>query len=170
MITDDERPILLCYDRTDSSRHAIEAAGALFRGRRAIVLYIFIPMRVMADAPEGASWTAETIEQAALKLADEGVQAAIAAGFDAVPMVAPCSLQGVDHAILDAAAQYNAGLIVLGAQPSSRFPFPPGSVSHGVAQHTFLPILLVPATQFMAAGEPRQAAGLVRAASSAPAG
>ena len=96
MITDDERPILLCYDRTDSSRHAIEAAGALFRGRRAIVLYIFTPMRVMADAPEGASWTAETIEQAALKLADEGVQAAIAAGFDAVPMVAPCSLQGVD--------------------------------------------------------------------------
>ena len=88
MITDDERPVLLCYDCTDSSRHAIETAGALFYGRRAIVLHVFIPMRVMAGAPDGASWTEEMIKQEALKLADEGVQTAIAAGFDAVPVVA----------------------------------------------------------------------------------
>jgi nucleotide-binding universal stress UspA family protein len=157
MMTDEERPILLCYDCTDSSRHAIEAAGALFRGRRAIVLHVYLPMRAMAAAPEGATWSEETIRQGALKLADDGVQAAVAAGFDAVPVVAPCGFHGVDHAILDAAAQYNAGLIVLGARASSTFPFPPGSVSHGVAQRTFLPILLVPATQFLAAGEARSA-------------
>ena len=157
MMTEDERPILLCYDCTDSSRHAIDAAGALFRGRRAIVLHIYRPMRAMAAAPEGAPRTEETIRQGALKLADDGLQAAIAAGFDAEPAVAPCGFQGIDHAILDAAAQYNAGLIVLGARASSTFPFPPGSVSHGVAQHTFLPILLVPATQFLAAGPSRPA-------------
>ena len=155
MITSDNRPILLCYDCTDSSRHAIEAAGALFRGRRAIVLHVYIPMKAMAAAPEGAPWTEQAIRQGALKLVDEGVRIAVSAGFDAVPEVAPSSSQGTDHAILDAAAQYDVGLIVLGARASSSFPFPPGSVSHGVAQHTFLPILLVPATQFPAAAESR---------------
>lgn len=155
MITSENRPILLCYDCTDSSRHAIEVAGALFRGRHAIVLHVYLAMKVLAAGPEGASWTEQTIRQGALKLADEGVRVAVSAGLDAVPEVAPCGFQGTDHAILDAAAQYDVGLIVLGAQASSSFPFPPGSVSHGVAQHTFLPILLVPATQFPAADESR---------------
>jgi nucleotide-binding universal stress UspA family protein len=157
MITSDNRPILLCYDCTDSSRHAIEVAGALFHGRHAIVLHIYLPTRAMAAAPAGAPCTEQTIRQGALKLADEGVRIAVSAGFDAVPEVAACGSHGAAHAILDAAAQYDVGLIVLGARASSPFPFPPGSVSHGVAQHTFLPILLVPATQFPAADESRQA-------------
>jgi nucleotide-binding universal stress UspA family protein len=156
MITSENRPILLCYDCTDSSRHAIEAAGALFHGRRAIVLYIYNTTKAMAAAPADAPRNDETLRQGALQLAGEGVRVATSAGFDAVPEVAPCGFQAVDRAILDAAAQYDVGLIVLGARAGSSFPFPPGSVSHGVAQHTFLPVLLVPATQFPAADRSRQ--------------
>jgi nucleotide-binding universal stress UspA family protein len=155
VITSDDRPILLCYDRTASSRHAIEAAGALFRGRRAIVLYVYLPSTVMAAEPRGTACTEETLRQGALKLAGEGVRVAVSAGLDAAPEVAGCANQGIDHVILDAAAQFDAGLIVLGSRAGSSFPFPPGSVSHGVAQRTFLPILLVPATQFPSADAAR---------------
>jgi nucleotide-binding universal stress UspA family protein len=148
VITNDERPILLCYDCTDSARHAIKVAGALFHGRAAVVLYIYNPATIMSTMPEGTTCTDQTLREGALKLVDEGVRIATEAGFDAVPEAAVSSHQGTDRAILDAAAQYNAGLIVLGSRLHSSFPFPPGSVAYGVAQHTFLPILLVPATQF----------------------
>lgn len=162
MITSDDRPILLGYDRTASARHAIEAAGALFSGRRAIVLFVYTPATVMAAEPRGTACTEETLRQGALKLADEGVRVAVSAGLDAVPEVAACSNHGIAHAILDAAAQFDAGLIVLGSRASSSFPFPPGSVAHGVAQRTFLPILLVPATQFPSADAARHAEPPVR--------
>ena len=36
-------PILICYDGSPTSEHAIQAAGALFAGRPAIVLYVSAP-------------------------------------------------------------------------------------------------------------------------------
>jgi hypothetical protein len=35
-----EAPILICYDGSESSRHAIDAAAAVFGARRAVVLDI----------------------------------------------------------------------------------------------------------------------------------
>jgi nucleotide-binding universal stress UspA family protein len=68
-----------------------------------------------------------------------------AAGLDASADLAEATYEGTWHAILDAAEQRGAGLIVLGARGLSTFQsLLLGSVSHGVTQHARLPVLIVP--------------------------
>jgi hypothetical protein len=47
MSTTRTRPILVCYDRSAGSRRAVETAGALFPGRRAVVLHVWTPLSVI---------------------------------------------------------------------------------------------------------------------------
>jgi nucleotide-binding universal stress UspA family protein len=142
-------PILLCYDRSAGARRAIETAAALFPGRKAIVLHIWSPM-AMTVAAYGTitplpAYDDSDLEKAATALAEEGAGVAKAAGLDAVAEASESSYEGTWHSILTAADAHGAALIVLGARGLSTFKsLLLGSVSHGVAQHAHVPVLIVP--------------------------
>ena len=150
MSTPETAPILLCYDHSEGATHAIEAAGALLRGRKAIVLHVWSPVAVIAAAYGGMatalpSYNDADLQKAAEKLAEEGVAAAVAAGFDAKSEVSEVTYNGTSRTILEAADKLDAALIVLGARGLSNFrSLLLGSVSHGVAQHAHRPVLIVP--------------------------
>jgi hypothetical protein len=53
-------PLMICYDRSESARHAIEHAGALFAGRHALVLNVWTyPIEVAALGVAAASLYSE---------------------------------------------------------------------------------------------------------------
>jgi nucleotide-binding universal stress UspA family protein len=142
-------PILLCYDRSAGARRAIETAGTLFPKRKAIVLHVWSPIAIMAVAygtPSPlAAYDDSELQKAALQVAEEGVGVAKAAGLEATPEIAEATFEGTWHTILDVADKRRAALIVLGARGLSTFrSLLLGSVSHGVAQHAHVPVLIVP--------------------------
>jgi nucleotide-binding universal stress UspA family protein len=147
--SDPAAPILLCFDRSDGARHAIETAGTLFPGRPAIVLHVWSPIAVIAASYGGMvalpAYDDKELAGAALKLTDEGVRVATAAGLTAEPEVVEVTYEGTWHAILEVAEKHDVALIVLGARGLSSFrSLLLGSVSHGVAQHAHRPVLIVP--------------------------
>jgi nucleotide-binding universal stress UspA family protein len=142
-------PILICYDRSDGARRALEVAGALFPGRKAVVLHVWSPISVAAAAYGGLTALPDLDEaalaRAAQELAEEGAQLARTAGLDATAEVVEGTYEGTWHAIVDAASSGGASLIVIGARGLSTFKsLVLGSVSHGVAQHARVPVLIVP--------------------------
>lgn len=149
MSTSESHPILLCYDRSAGARRAIETAGALFPGHKAIVLYVWSPISVMVGGIGGIvplpAYDDSELRAAARELAEEGTSLAVAAGLDATPGSTPTSLDGTWHTILEVADSHDAGLIVLGARGLSGFrSLVLGSVSHAVVQHAHRPVLVVP--------------------------
>jgi nucleotide-binding universal stress UspA family protein len=145
----DTGPILLCYDRSDGARRAIETAGALFPGRKTVVLHVWSPIAVVAAAYGGVmslpDYDESAVEEGAHKLAEEGAALATAAGLDAKGEIAEGTYEGTWHAIVEAGTARGATLIVIGARGLSTFKsFMLGSVSHGVAQHARVPVLIVP--------------------------
>jgi nucleotide-binding universal stress UspA family protein len=145
----DKGPILLSYDGSDGARRALEVAGALFPGRKAVVLHVWSPIGLVAAAYGGLAalpdYDDSALEKAARELADEGAGRAKAAGLDATAAIAEGTYEGTWHAILEAGRQQGAALIVIGARGLSTFKsFVLGSVSHGVAQHAHVPVLIVP--------------------------
>ena len=149
MTNADNRPILICYDRSDDSQRAIETAGALFPGRKAIVLHVWSPIAVIAAAYGGMvslpAYDDRELQQAALTLSEEGVRLAGEAGLTASPESVECTYEGTWRAIIDVAEEYDVSVIVVGARGLSTFKsFVLGSVSHGLAQHSHRPVLVVP--------------------------
>lgn len=142
-------PILLCYDRSDGSRHAIETAARLFPGHTAIVLHIWSPVAIMASVYGGGVlmpvYDDSALQEAAATVAEEGVALATGAGLSAQAQTTESAYEGTWHAILEVADECDAGIIVLGARGLSTFKsIVLGSVSHGVAQHARRPVLIVP--------------------------
>lgn len=142
-------PILLCYDRSDGARHAIATTGALFPGRKAIVLHVWSPIAVTVAAYGGLTPLPDfddgELEKVAHEVAEEGAGLAKAAGLDATAEISEGTYEGTWHTIVASANENGAGLIAIGARGLSTFKsFVLGSVSHGVAQHAHLPVLIVP--------------------------
>lgn len=142
-------PILICYDNSEGARRAIETAAALFPGRPAIVLHVWSPIAIAAAAYGGLvalpAYDDTALRDAASKVADQGAALATSAGLDARPAVAESTYEGTAHAILDVVSEQGAGVVVLGARGLSAFrSFVLGSVSHSVAQHAHVPVLIVP--------------------------
>jgi nucleotide-binding universal stress UspA family protein len=142
-------PILVCYDRSAGSRRAIETAGSLFPGRTAVVLHVWTPTSVIVS-PYGSIVASSVqddlaLQEAAWQLAEEGAQAAIAAGLDAKPDAVPATDVATWHTILDVADHRDVAAIVLGARGLGALrSLLLGSVSHGVVQHAHRPVVVVP--------------------------
>jgi nucleotide-binding universal stress UspA family protein len=156
------KPIMVCYDGSEGAKRAIETAGALFPGHKTIVLHAWSPVAIICAAYGGAvalpSYDDEALQDAASNVAAEGCKLANEAGLTAQPEITEVTYQGTWHTILDVADEYDVGLLVLGARGLSTFKsLVLGSVSHSVAQHAHLPVLIVPPAEHgQAAAEPAQ--------------
>jgi nucleotide-binding universal stress UspA family protein len=142
----DETPILICYDGSDGSRRAIDAAAELFGGHHAVVLDIAPFLTGAESVAELSALTpnfGQLNEDEALAGAREGATLARAAGLTAearADLGAP-TWEG----IVDVANEIDAAVIVVGSRGLTgvRELFE-GSVSHDVAEHAGRPVLIVP--------------------------
>ena len=143
-----DRPLLLCYDGSDDAKHAIAEAGALFGSRAALVISVWQDAAAMPSlAWMGPVGDVEDLFKAARenaeKVAAEGVEAAVAAGFEAQPLVEQTS-GPVWAAIVEAAEKRDASAIVLGSRGlSAAKSVLIGSVSNGVVHHASRPAVVV---------------------------
>jgi nucleotide-binding universal stress UspA family protein len=137
----ENQPILLCYDGSDDAFRAIELAGSLFPGRRAIVLSVWEKYGVLSGVPRVDD---DLMQQATEQMAADGAERAQAAGFVAAPVAVEAE-HGVASAIIAAADEHDACLIVMGTRGNTGIrSLLLGSVSHSVAHHAHRPLLIVP--------------------------
>ena len=124
-----DAPLVIGYDGSVSARHAISTAGALFPGRRAIVVHA-----------------------GHLEIAGEGEQAARAAGLNAEALLVHQAPQDVVrpegaawHRLSAVADEYDAAAIVVGSRGTGALRrFVLGSVTAGLLRHARRPVLVVP--------------------------
>src|ERR1039458_2502710 len=94
MVTNIENPLLICYDGSKDSKHAIKRAGELFKAKQALILTVWNPTANMGNF----AWTgmmAPMVDFVALdknasdnaaKIANEGTLIAQNAGLEAYPL------------------------------------------------------------------------------------
>jgi nucleotide-binding universal stress UspA family protein len=141
-----DQPILICYDDSDGSRHAIDVAARLFPGRRAVVLDVAPFLTGAESVAELSSLTpnfGQLNQDDALARARAGAARALEAGLGAEPradLAAPTW-----GGIVEVADEIDAAVIVTGSRglTGARELFE-GSVSHDVAAHASRPVLIVP--------------------------
>ena len=142
-----EHPILICYDGSEGSSRAIDAAAALLDRRHVVILDVTPPLT--AEEEEAALFTPvipDNIDQRVhdvRKIARRGVQLARAHGLDAedtVKVAAP-TWQGV----VDVADEIDASVVVVGSRGLHGLRATiEGSLSHDLAEHLGRPLLIVP--------------------------
>jgi nucleotide-binding universal stress UspA family protein len=145
-VSPDEKPVLIAYDGSDHARYAVEQAGAELRTpRKAVVLAAFEPLGSIpfwsgsrAIVPDELL---DSVRNEAAKTAEEGAELARAAGFDATSKTEAGDRTW--QAILDAAKEIDAGVIVLGSHGRGTVGSAVlGSVATAVAQHAHLPVMI----------------------------
>lgn len=144
-------PLLLCYDGSPGAADAIQRAGALFTGSRALVLTVWQSDPIAGSLGMGgeAAPAVNNIERdrAAAdrggRLADEGARLAQNAGLLAEPL--PVKAPGaIWETIVDLADQHDAATIVMGSRGMTGIrAMVLGSVSNDVARHADRPTLIV---------------------------
>ncbi len=163
--TDHLRPVLLCYDRSDDARRAIEQSARLFSGRPAIVLHVWEPVPEpsaggLGSSPAAAKDAIERLNSFARELAeeiaDEGAGATRPSGSEAPAEGYPERLLerasgGVAATIVRVAEERDVAAVVLGSRGRSGDSTGMGSVAYAVVRDCRRPVMLVPA----AAGDPR---------------
>jgi nucleotide-binding universal stress UspA family protein len=149
MFSVQDGPVLICYDGSDESRHAIKVAAALLAEKRAVVLSLG-PLDLVAEtyaaAGSGGADAATMLKAEAVAQAEAGATAARAAGFRAE---ARGELEAVTwRGIVEIAQELDAPVIVVGSRGLSRLrEIVEESVSHQVAEHAGRPVLIVPAAR-----------------------
>ena len=144
-------PLLLCFDGSEDARRAIERAGALLPGRRALVVTVWQPI---ADL-DSFAWTGPTASQVDIvelnraaaeggaRVADEGVRVAVEAGLRAEPFAAEAT-GSVWKTIVEIADRHDAAAIVMGSRGLTGVrSMLLGSVSSAVAHHADRPTLVI---------------------------
>ena len=143
--------ILIAYDGTSCSDHAIAIAGSLLRGGRAHVLHVWQPLAADAYAMAGAIPPAGAVadgeidreEAQAQAVAEAGVALARAAGFDADGEAIEAGSPSL--ALEDAVDRLKPDVIVVGSRGLTGLKaLLKGSVSHHVGAHAHAPVLIVP--------------------------
>jgi nucleotide-binding universal stress UspA family protein len=144
-------PLLLCFDGSEDARRAIERAGALFAGSRALVITVWQPI---ADL-DSFTWTGATaspvdvveLNRAAAedggRVADEGVRVALEAGLRAEPLAVEAT-GSVWRTIVAIADRHDAAAIVMGSRGLTGVrSMLLGSVSSAVVHHADRPTLVI---------------------------
>jgi nucleotide-binding universal stress UspA family protein len=144
-------PLLLCFDGSENARRAIERAGALFAGRRALVVTVWQPI---ADL-DGFAWTGATaspvdvvaLNRAAAEdgahVAEDGVRAALDAGLKA-EAIAVEAAGSVWNTIVEVADRHDAAAIIMGSRGLTGVrSMLLGSVSSAVLHHADRPMLVI---------------------------
>jgi len=144
-------PLLLCYDGSEDAGHAIQRAGALLPGRRALVVTVWQPTAVPSSLGFGGE-AAGVVDFVALdraaaddgsRLAGEGARIARQAGLIAEP-VAVEAAGAVWKTIVDIADRDDAATIVMGSRGLTGLRARMlGSVSSDVVNHADRPMLIV---------------------------
>ncbi len=132
--------ILLPVDGSDHSRRAVAKASELAKlsGGEVRVLHFqeLTPPKAQVGPPETPTESAEIVDQAVGELQQAGVKAS---GETQTGM-----LGGAAKAIVEAADQFGADLIVMGSRGLSDFEgLLVGSVAHKVIHHGNCPVLIV---------------------------
>jgi nucleotide-binding universal stress UspA family protein len=146
-----EGPLVLCFDGSADARRAIERAGALFGGRRALVVTVWRPI---ADL-DGFAWSGATMgevnavamnraaEQDGTRTAQEGAWIARKAGLAAEPLAVESS-GPVWRTIVEIADSRDAAAIVMGSRGHGGVrSMLLGSVSGAVTHHAERPTMVV---------------------------
>lgn len=153
MAKDDDRPVLIAYDGSDSARKAIERAAEMFPGARAVVVTAWhsvgdaagaaraaLPREVIDEAVHKLDEAAESV---ALETAEEGAEAARAGGLEARASAMRAD-QPVWGCIVQAADEHSALAVVVGSRGRSALRSAVlGSVSNGVVHHCRRPVVVV---------------------------
>jgi nucleotide-binding universal stress UspA family protein len=150
-------PLLIGYDGSDDAAHAIACAGRALAPRPALVVHSFFGLsHMMLRSNVGVKDLDEPLAEAvkefdtadaeeAERVAAEGAQLALAAGLEAQPIVV--RQEGKPwQTLITVAEKHQAAAIVAGARGRSGLAAALlGSVSHGLAAHTPVPLLVAPA-------------------------
>jgi nucleotide-binding universal stress UspA family protein len=145
-------PVILCYDGSSEAGHAIEHAGRLLGGRRALVVTVQRPNTGPSSvASSGAKATIEgsdQLDRASADFADgiveKGVRIAQGAGLNA-EAVAVGAGGPVWKTILDIAERHDAAMIVMGSRGLTGVrAMLLGSVSTAVVHRADRPTLVIP--------------------------
>lgn len=168
----DNEHILIAYDDSEGAKAAIQAAGRLFPGRQAEVVNVWRSVAAAAPAAHIAVPT-EVVGKAYIELdryaeataewmAEEGAKAAQASGVDASPRAVQSGGGNIWATLVHLAAEERPAAIVLGSRGRSGIKSVLlGSVSAGVAQHSPVPVVVVPSpdSHETAASAPQSPAG-----------
>lgn len=148
-------PLLICYDGSADSKHAVARAAALFPGQRAIVLHVWEPLKEVASVPpvpglhrmleDGLAEMDKIGEDVSKATADEGASQAKDAGLDAEALSVRAPGRAW-HSILRLARERDTQAVVVGQRGVSGAERALlGSVSTAVVHHADRPVLVVPA-------------------------
>ena len=146
------QPTILCYDGSESAKHAIGFAAKMLAHTRGIVLSVWRePVDALTDSfsdPRPGGQSLATLERSVLErateIADEGQRFAAALGWDVETRVEP-SKDGDGETIVGLARALNAELVVLGTHGRTAAQRDLlGSVSKAVLGACPRPVLVVP--------------------------
>lgn len=144
--------LLIAYDGSDTSRHAIERAAALFPGAKAVIATVWEPTPVLS-APgalgtidpldiESQERVDKAVNATAQRVAGEGAEAATAAGLVGEPRVTEDAPTW--HGIVALADEVDADVVVCGSRGRGGLRSALlGSVSQGVMHHAHRPVLVI---------------------------
>jgi nucleotide-binding universal stress UspA family protein len=154
-VSSERAPLALyCYDGSADAKEAIARSTALLGAHHAVVMCVFesiLAMPAGGDFPypdmvpvEDAGEVDRAARERALELAGEGCDLLRAAGVRATPTAVE-GVGAVWRTILAEADDRDAAVIVLGSRGLTGVrSLVLGSVSHGVANHSRRPVLIIP--------------------------
>ncbi len=140
-------PVLLGYDASDHAKNAIARAGDLLAAKSATVLNVWDSWvnKVPVYLPGAARELDEIGARLSVEWVEEGVELAVAAGFEPKPL-SLSTMTAPWRTILEVAKQHHASVVVVGSRSLSGPAAILGSTANGVAHHAACPVLVVPPT------------------------
>jgi nucleotide-binding universal stress UspA family protein len=146
----DDTPVLIAYDGSANAKHAILVAATILGGGAARVVHAWEPLSsargrlavysFLADGHDELQYGAEQGHA----VAEEGAALARKAGFDA-SATAIRGLGPIWETLCDYVNRERPSVVVMGTRGLSGVRgLLSGSVSHGVAAHSHMPVLIVP--------------------------
>lgn len=151
--------VIIGFDGTPTSEHAVRAAGALLAPRRALVAVVWEPTLAYdlvanplteLNAPatkvdvRSAIDLDHSIYEAAMRLAMHGASLARECGLDADGLVV-ADERTVAETIVRLAGETNAGAVVVGTRSHNRLSeLLLGSTSGDVVRHARCPVIVIP--------------------------